>query len=247
MGFRNPFRIQVDDNDVAYVTDYSPDSNVPAELPRPGRHGPRRGRAQAVQLRLAALLRAEPPVLPLELQHLDAAGRDADAVRVRQPRRAARRTSRAGSPTAARPSSRASSTRRRSRSRTSGTPYRDNRQARRSARRAWRPTTARAAPARSCSRSCSRAASRRTAPRSTDYDPANPNTTKFPPYYDNAIVPRRVRPGHAARGPLRRATTRSSRSTSCSTAARCSADRVQPFECDNPMDMQFGADGASTC
>ena len=29
MGFRNPFRIQVDENDVAYVTDYSPDSNTP--------------------------------------------------------------------------------------------------------------------------------------------------------------------------------------------------------------------------
>ena len=29
MGFRNPFRIQVDENDVAYVTDYSPDAQVP--------------------------------------------------------------------------------------------------------------------------------------------------------------------------------------------------------------------------
>ena len=29
MGFRNPFRVQVDENDVAYVTDYSPDSNTP--------------------------------------------------------------------------------------------------------------------------------------------------------------------------------------------------------------------------
>ncbi|HEU0214290.1 MAG TPA: ThuA domain-containing protein, partial [Jiangellaceae bacterium] len=28
MGFRNPFRIQVDENDVAYVSDYSPDSRV---------------------------------------------------------------------------------------------------------------------------------------------------------------------------------------------------------------------------
>ncbi|WP_170178946.1 ThuA domain-containing protein [Solirubrobacter pauli] len=28
MGFRNPFRIQVDENDVAYISDYSPDSNV---------------------------------------------------------------------------------------------------------------------------------------------------------------------------------------------------------------------------
>jgi PKD repeat protein len=29
MGFRNPFRIQVDENDVAYVSDYSPDSQTP--------------------------------------------------------------------------------------------------------------------------------------------------------------------------------------------------------------------------
>ena len=29
MGFRNPFRIQVDENNVAYVTDYSPDSRTP--------------------------------------------------------------------------------------------------------------------------------------------------------------------------------------------------------------------------
>ena len=30
MGFRNPFRIQVDENDVAYISDYSPDANAPA-------------------------------------------------------------------------------------------------------------------------------------------------------------------------------------------------------------------------
>ncbi len=29
MGFRNPFRLQVDENNVAYVTDYSPDSQTP--------------------------------------------------------------------------------------------------------------------------------------------------------------------------------------------------------------------------
>jgi type 1 glutamine amidotransferase len=32
MGFRNPFRIQVDSDDVAYVTDYSPDSRAPGQL-----------------------------------------------------------------------------------------------------------------------------------------------------------------------------------------------------------------------
>ena len=28
MGFRNPFRVQVDENDVAYISDYSPDANT---------------------------------------------------------------------------------------------------------------------------------------------------------------------------------------------------------------------------
>ena len=36
MGFRNPFRIQVDENDVAYVSDYSPDAQTPQRWPRPG-------------------------------------------------------------------------------------------------------------------------------------------------------------------------------------------------------------------
>jgi PKD repeat protein len=30
MGFRNPFRVQIDENDVAYISDYSPDANSPA-------------------------------------------------------------------------------------------------------------------------------------------------------------------------------------------------------------------------
>ena len=39
MGFRNPFRIQVDKNDVAYVTDYSPDSSVPGPFRGPAGTG----------------------------------------------------------------------------------------------------------------------------------------------------------------------------------------------------------------
>ena len=35
MGFRNPFRITLDKNDVAYVTDYSPDSQVPQHFRGP--------------------------------------------------------------------------------------------------------------------------------------------------------------------------------------------------------------------
>ena len=39
MGFRNPFRIQVDSNDVAYVTDYSPDANAPEDFRGPAGTG----------------------------------------------------------------------------------------------------------------------------------------------------------------------------------------------------------------
>ncbi len=39
MGFRNPFRIQVDENDVAYVTDYSPDSAIPETFRGPAGTG----------------------------------------------------------------------------------------------------------------------------------------------------------------------------------------------------------------
>ena len=67
MGFRNPFRIQVDENDVAYVTDYSPDSQRPAARPRPGGRRPLRDRAQAVQLRLSALLLEQARLLQVEL------------------------------------------------------------------------------------------------------------------------------------------------------------------------------------
>ncbi len=39
MGFRNPFRIQVDENDIAYITDYSPDSRVPQNFRGPAGTG----------------------------------------------------------------------------------------------------------------------------------------------------------------------------------------------------------------
>jgi PKD repeat protein len=39
MGFRNPFRVQVDENDVAYVSDYSPDSQTPQQFRGPAGTG----------------------------------------------------------------------------------------------------------------------------------------------------------------------------------------------------------------
>ena len=85
MGFRNPYRIQVDSNDVAYITDYSPDSNVPENFRGPAGTG----RVEIVRkpsnygwpLCYAPNL----PYYRWNFNTSHAAGRDADAVRVRQP------------------------------------------------------------------------------------------------------------------------------------------------------------------
>ena len=77
------------------------------------------------------------------------------------------------------------------------------------------------------------------------YDPANPATKKFPPYYDNSVVPGRVHAGHAARDQARLAEPRLQDQQLPATAARrTSPTRRSTFECDNPMDMQFGKDGS---
>ena len=39
MGFRNPFRITLDEDDVAYITDYSPDSQTPTNFRGPAGTG----------------------------------------------------------------------------------------------------------------------------------------------------------------------------------------------------------------
>ena len=110
MGFRNPFRIQVDENDVAYITDYSPDSQTPQRVPRaagagrfeivrkPANYGwPLCYRHDSATTSGTSTASAPlPSAAAPELERLRA-------------RRAARRTTRAGSRTAARQSSPASS------------------------------------------------------------------------------------------------------------------------------------------
>ena len=180
MGFRNPFRITLDDDDVAYITDYSPDSQTPTGVPRPGRHRPDDGRPRAGELRLAAVLLAGPAVLPVELQHLHAAGHPAAGARVRQP------DPRPGEHLAVehRPDLLAADRR-------AGAvvllPGQQPDQPAGHAVRGVLHGRTRRAPARSCSPSSAPAASGRTARPSTTTTRRNPNPTKFPEYYDGAI------------------------------------------------------------
>ena len=237
MGFRNPFRIKVDENDVAYVTDYSPDSQVPEHVPRPGRHRAAWRSSASRPTTAGRCCYRRPAVLPVELQHVDAAGRPAAAVRVRQPDARARRTPRAGT---RRPDRRAGSRRRRSRNPDIWYSFQDNHA--RPARHAVLRVLQHGRGRRPCPQLFPELGTGGVGPHGAakyDYDPANPSPTKFPPYYDGAIFF-----GEFTRDYLREIRLDSTGQglqdqRRCSTAAR-RRRRRRPFECDNPMDMQFG-------
>ena len=75
------------------------------------------------------------------------------------------------------------------------------------------------------------------------YDPANPNPKKFPPYYDNSVIL-----GEFTQDTLRELKIDSqNRVFKINQFLPCgAANEANPpftFECDNPMDLQWGADG----
>jgi len=77
-----------------------------------------------------------------------------------------------------------------------------------------------------------------------EFDPDNPSETKFPPYYDGAMIL-----GEFTRDWLREVRFDSrggilkiNQTLNCGAALTPTPQF--PFECDSPMDMQFGADGA---
>jgi cytochrome c len=73
-----------------------------------------------------------------------------------------------------------------------------------------------------------------------DFEESNPSTTKFPPYYDDALFF-----GEWTRDYLREIRIDSDNKVfKINNVLNCGGvGSGQPFECDNPMDGQFGADG----
>ena len=75
-----------------------------------------------------------------------------------------------------------------------------------------------------------------------EFDPNNPSETKFPPYYDGATLL-----GEFTQDTMREVRFDSSNQVlEINPFLDCGAAVVVttfPFECDNPMDLQFGADG----
>ena len=75
-----------------------------------------------------------------------------------------------------------------------------------------------------------------------EFDPDNPSETKFPPYYDGAVFF-----GEFTRDYLREIRIDSKGGVhKINNVLNCGAfgSTANPFECDNPMDLQFGADGS---
>ncbi|HYI18565.1 MAG TPA: ThuA domain-containing protein [Solirubrobacteraceae bacterium] len=228
MGFRNPFRIQVDSDGVAYVTDYSPDANAPG----PFRAAAGTGRIEIVR---------KPsnygwpvcysPTLPmykwdfntqttLGVQH--ECGNPAQG-----PANESRwNTGRAVTPPITQPDVWYSF-----RDDLWGTPCVDG----------YNRT-----PAAACPRLFPELGQGGVGPHGAtkyEYDPDNPSETKFPPYYDDAVFF-----AEWTRDYLREIRLDSDGNVlKINNVLNCGAaltpTPVFPFECDNPMDQQFGADG----
>ena len=176
MGFRNPFRVQVDENDVAYLTDYSPDSQRAGAVPRPGRHGPRwRSCASRRNYGWPLCCRTDLPYYQWDFNTSTTLG---------EPYECGNASHGPGEHLALehRPQRR----RRRSPTRTSGTRSRTPRWGT-PCLASYNDRDGDALPA-AVARARRPAASARTARRSTTTTRPTRATTKFPPYYDGAVL-----------------------------------------------------------
>ncbi|HEY6891103.1 MAG TPA: ThuA domain-containing protein [Solirubrobacter sp.] len=243
MGFRNPYRIQVDENDVAYITDYSPDSNVPENFRGPAGTG-------RVEIVTKPSNYGWPlcysPNLPYyrwnfnTSRPLDATPQAYECGNPAQGPQNPSRWVRDGGPTVepgleyappvAQPDLWYS--------------YRDNTVG----SLLGTPCLAyyNGSGATTCPRLFPELFTGGVAPHGAakyHFDPANTNPKKFPPYYDNSMFL-----GEFGQDTLREVKLDSQgkvfKINQLLNCGAVQANRTQPFECDNPNDMQFGADGA---
>ena len=255
MGFRNPFRITLDKNDVAYVTDYSPDSQVPRYFRGPPARVASRSCASQPTTDGRCAIKTDLPYYQWDFNTstpLPSAAAP-EIARVRQPRRAGPQNSsrwvpnggptvdpgREYGPAITQPEIWYS--------------YRDNQAAPNGPQ--GTPCFAQYGPARPASPlgACPQLFPELftggvgpTAPRRTTTT-RQPQRDEVPAVLRRCVHHRRVHPGHHAGGPARRERTESSRSTTSLPCGAAPATPTRPLLCDNPMDMEFGPDGTFTC
>ena len=234
MGFRNPFRIQVDENDVAYVTDYSQDSQAPQNFRGPAGTG-----------RVEIIRRpsnygwptCQAPNLPFYKWNFNLSTplnpASPEKFECDNPGHGAENTSRWNTgltvlPPIAQPDVWYSFQDNRVGS-PLGTPclaYYDGSNG----------TCPQLFPELGVGGVGPHGAAKYT------YDPANPNPTKLPPYYDDAVFF-----GEFTRDFLREirldADNKVFKINSLFDCGAVATNSAFQFECDNPMDLQFGPDG----
>ena len=258
MGFRNPFRLQVDENDVAYVTDYSPDANTPARSRGPSgvgrmeivRHPSNYGYPQCYSTKLGYYrwnfkefapgtttvgTPLDNPPQPIDCGNTSAFQNPSRWVRDGGP---GFEPGLASTPPLSDPEIWYSY-----RDNVAGTPlgtpcfgY-------------YATTPGAIAPGSTteCPRLFPELFTGGVGPHGAvkyHYDPANAGTKKFPPYYDNSVIL-----GEFTQDTLREVKLDSqNRVFKINSFMPCGAANVATspftFECDNPMDMQFGKDGS---
>jgi PKD repeat protein/type 1 glutamine amidotransferase len=240
MGFRNPFRIQVDSHDVAYVTDYSPDSQVPQQFRGPAGTGRVEVVRKPSNYGWPLCYSPDLPYYRWNFNTSTPLDNPAQPYECNNPTQGAPNDSRwnvNGGPSVepgltvlppiAQPDIWYS--------------YRDNQNPPQGTPcfASYGPTPG------TCPQLFPELFTGGVGPHGAapyEYDASNTNATKFPPYYDGAYVL-----GEFTQDTMREIRVDSAGKTfKINQFMNCGQALVKtafPFECDNPMDMQFGADG----
>src|SRR5215212_2745610 len=226
MGFRNPFRLQVDENGVAYLTDYSPDSSVPGAFRGPAGTGRLEIVRKPGNYGWPVCYRTDLPYYKWDFNTSTTLG---EPFECGDPSHGPENTSRWNTGRTVTPPLTNPDLWYSFQDGTWGTPCFDSYNR---------------ATVQPCPRIWPELGTGGVGPHGATkyhFDAANPSTTKLPPYYDGAVLF-----GEFTRDYLKEIRLDSAgKVQKINNLFDCGAvgSVAQPFECDNPMDLQIGADG----
>ncbi|WP_328414495.1 ThuA domain-containing protein [Micromonospora sp. NBC_00389] len=235
MGFRNPFRITLDDDDIAYVTDYSPDSQTPQAFRGPAGTGRMMVVREPANYGWPLCYQPDLPYYRWNFTTSTPLDGPPQAYECGDPTRGPANTSRWNTGLTYSPPIHRSEL---------WYSYQDNN----AANPLGTPCAASytQSPQGTCPQLFPEMGTGGIGPHGAakyDYDPANPNPTKFPEYYDGAIFF-----GEFTRDYLREIRLDSAgdvlKINNLLNCGPAPTTPTRPFICDNPMDMMWGDDGS---
>ena len=235
MGFRNPFRITLDDNDVAYITDYSPDAQTPTVFRGPAGTGRTMVVREPANYGWPLCYQPDLPYYRWNFNTSTPLDSPPQTHECGNPTRGPENTSRWNTGLTYSPPITRSEV---------WYSYQDNNPANPLGTpcAAYYTTN----PPGTCPQLFPELGTGGVGPHGAakyDYDPDNPNPTKFPEYYDEAIFF-----GEFTRDYLREIRLDSNgdvfKINNLLNCGPAPPTPTRPFICDNPMDMMWGDDGS---